>query len=41
MRNRLRLAVGVLFSLLFLYLAMRNIQWRELGASFARGITFI
>ena len=34
MRNRLRLAVGVLFSLLFLYLAMRNIQWRELGELF-------
>ena len=34
MKNRRRLALGLLISLLFLYLAMRNIRWGELWQSF-------
>jgi len=34
MKNRRRLVLGILISLAFLYLAMRNIQWGELWQSF-------
>jgi hypothetical protein len=34
MKRRLRLLVGIAVSLLFLYLAMRDIQWDELGRLF-------
>jgi uncharacterized protein (TIRG00374 family) len=34
MKNRRRLVFGILISLVFLYLAMRNIRWSELWQSF-------
>lgn len=37
MKNRIRLALGLALSLLFLYLAMRGVDWRELGGLFRAG----
>lgn len=37
MKNRIRLAIGVALSALFLYLAMRGIDWRQLWELFRTG----